>query len=180
MLAATRSPPWGKPASPDGHPGYPPCTPCYPLSPYPSLSWQLQPDQVEKDDKFHHTKHQLFLPTPQQHSLALLSIPLPPAFLRQRTNNLFSSLRLVASSQKPSSGSQAFFHCFSSFLDYLTMILLGQALGRGLRSLLELFLCSLHGPPLPPHTIRPHVCLCSSSVSSPSSSHFSLSDIILV
>lgn len=101
-----------------------PCTPCYPQSLYPSLSWQLQPDQVEKDVKSHHTKHQPFLPTPQQHSLPLLLLPF---YSREGTTYFHLLRKLLSSSKEPSSGPHPLFHCFSSFLDCLSVILLRQA-----------------------------------------------------
>lgn len=68
----------------------------------------------------------------------------------------FHPLRKL-SSKKPSSGPYPLLHCFSSCFDCLTVILLRQAPGRGLQSLLELFLWHPEWTTSTPHTPPAHI-----------------------
>lgn len=70
-------------------------------------------------------------------------------------------------------------HCFSGFLDCLTVSCWGRLLGEVCRVCCGCSSSACMGHPYSPTPSIP-VCFCSSSGSLPSSSHFNSSDVILV
>lgn len=127
----------------------PSCITCHHLSFHPSLSSQLQPDLT---------------PTPSPHypsAPPCNSVCLSMSCLHTwGKGQYFHCLKNQSSPPHPkvtlSSSSPSLLFQFLRLPD---CGLLGQDLGRSLQSLLWLFLFSLHGSPLLPHTINPRLLL---------------------